>query len=869
MRNVKLSFMPALILAAAFLPTAHAGETLYNGIVLTDEWPPKIPELSREPMPVPYLDNRPEVVPIDVGRQLFVDDFLIEKTTLTRSHHAATYHPACPVLKPDKPWENDGMKGKPKKATAIPFGDGVWYDPADKTFKLWYMGSNLKRTCYATSQDGIHWTKPELDIVPGTNILLDQERDSDTVRLDLYEKDPSRRYKMFTTIPRPEGDGFKPAIYYSADGLHWGEPLIVGGGIGDRTTIFYNPFRNRWIYSIRSLIEPWGRSRRYAECTDLVEGMRDLGKIATLWLTADKLDPSNPHPAGKEAGPQLYNLDGVPYESLIVGLFSIWQGKSAEGAEKRNEILVGYTRDGFHWYRPCRTPFLGVNETDGAWNWANVQSCATGCLVMGDYLYFYTSGRAFDGDPACTGLALLRRDGFVSMDAGENTGTLTTRPVTFKGKYLFVNADIAAGGQLRVEVLDIDNKPITGYARNLCMPVTTNRTLQPIQWMESPDLAKLAGQPVRFRFHLTNGKLYSFWVSTDPSGASYGYVAAGGPGFTEPRDTAGQAAYRAAAEIVKTATTQPVSTQPSAELPRVGENPAKSWTCVTPHAAFTPRDTAESFVFDGKMWLSNGWRPIPGSKECILTRDLWNTTDGANWTRISDNTPYDPYSEMVVYKKKVWAIKKSVWNSDDGANWNEVLVKTPFCDRGYGESVVFKNLIWQLGSGDDVWSTGNGMFWQCAITKAPFGNRAATACATFDGKLWLMAGAIEKSNNPVEKGYKQKTTYNDVWSSSDGENWTCVTEHAPWAPRMWSVAVPYAGRLWLIGGYDNRNHRNLDDVWSTADGKTWERFVSPTYFAPRHEVSPYVYKGSLWVVAGNTWPVLNDVWRLTLQRVKQ
>lgn len=537
-----------VILAAPF--TALAGEKLHNGIVLPDQWPPKTKELSREVMPVPYLDKRPDVVPIDVGRQLFVDDFLIEDTTLTRTHHSAKYHPACPVMKPDKPWERDGMKDKPKKATAIPFGDGVWYDPADKIFKMWYMGSNLKRICYATSKDGIHWTKPELDIVPGTNILLDQERDSGAVWIDLNEKDASRRYKMFTTIPRPEGDGFKPAIYYSADGLHWGKPLIVGGGIGDRTTIAYNPFRDRWVYSIRSLIEPWGRSRRYCECTDLVEGLKNIGRDAVLWATADRLDPSNPHPGVKEPGPQLYNLDVIPYESLQVGLFSIWQGKSAEQAEKRNEVLVGYTRDGFHWYRPYRKPFAGVNETDGAWNWANVQSCATGCLVMGDQLYFYVSGRAQDGDPASTGLAILRRDGFVSMDAGDTAGTLTTRPLTFKGRHLFVNAD-ADGGELRAEILDADGKALPTFAASDFTPVTTDRTLQPVKWKTSSDLTPLAGKTVRIRFHLTRGRLYSFWISPDESGASYGYVAAGGPGFTEPRDTVGHAAYRAVAPIVR------------------------------------------------------------------------------------------------------------------------------------------------------------------------------------------------------------------------------------------------------------------------------------------------------------------------------
>ena len=39
---------------------------------------------SREPMPVPYLDSPPPVIPIAVGRQPFVDAFLIENTTLKR-----------------------------------------------------------------------------------------------------------------------------------------------------------------------------------------------------------------------------------------------------------------------------------------------------------------------------------------------------------------------------------------------------------------------------------------------------------------------------------------------------------------------------------------------------------------------------------------------------------------------------------------------------------------------------------------------------------------------------------------------------------------------------------------------------------------
>src|SRR6516162_2354192 len=81
---------------------------LENGIPLPSPWPPRRQGFAREPMMLPYLDSPPDVIPIDVGRQLFVDDFLIDKTTLKRTFHLTTYHPDTPVLKPDKPWEKEG-----------------------------------------------------------------------------------------------------------------------------------------------------------------------------------------------------------------------------------------------------------------------------------------------------------------------------------------------------------------------------------------------------------------------------------------------------------------------------------------------------------------------------------------------------------------------------------------------------------------------------------------------------------------------------------------------------------------------------------------------------------------------------------------
>ena len=59
-------------------------------------------------------------------------------------------------------------------------------------------------------------------------------------------------------------------------------------------------------------------------------------------------------------------------------------------------------------------------------------------------------------------------------------------------------------------------------------------------------MAGLAGKPVRIRFRVTDGDLYSFWVSPSEAGESRGFNAAGGPGFTGGIDNEGMNAYKAA-----------------------------------------------------------------------------------------------------------------------------------------------------------------------------------------------------------------------------------------------------------------------------------------------------------------------------------
>jgi len=517
-------------------------ETLYNGIRLPAEWPPRIEAPTFEPMSPPYLESPPPVIPINVGRQLFVDDFLIEETTMLRRHHTPVPYEGNPVLTHDKPWEKKGAA-----PTAMVFSDGVWYDPLDGLYKMWYMGGYTLATCYAVSGDGVHWYKPSLDVVPGTNIVHPRKRDSGVVWLDHEERNPDRRFKMFLRVAGPR-NGF--AVFWSPDGIHWGDPVHWAGPQKDRTTVFYNPFRKVWVYSIKDYDgEGIGRYRRYFEGPDPVSAADWKEGEPVFWVGADRLDPVPPGMHIDHA--ELYNLDAVAYESLIVGLFTVWKGPPnnlRDGRPKLNQVFVGYTRDGFHWSRPLRRPFIAASGDTTAWNWGNVQS-AGGCfLVVKDKLYFYYSGRTGlaiarkSTAEGATGLSVLRRDGFVSMDAGEEERTLTTRPVVFSGKRLFVNADARAGA-LRVEILDRGGEVIAPFSKDNCVPMKTDSTLEEIRWKGADDLSPLAGKEVRFRFHLENGSLFSFWVGPDESGASFGYVAAGGPGFRGPIDDVGRAVF--------------------------------------------------------------------------------------------------------------------------------------------------------------------------------------------------------------------------------------------------------------------------------------------------------------------------------------
>lgn len=517
---------------------------IYNGIELPTQWPPQRNYSSeiRSGMNPFYLTSKPAVVKVDVGRQLFVDNFLIAATTLSRKFHYPEYHPSNPVLGPDQTWEKQGANG----GFAAPFSDGVWYDETDGKFKMWYMAgggtyatSGAGITCYAESSDGISWTKPSLNVVSGTNIVRrGSVRDASSVWIDKQATDPSARYKMFEV----SGGAGKWAYHYltSFDGKAWRDNATPSGSIADRSTVYRNPFRDVWVWSMRHNVrvhsgDPYTvRARDYMEHKDPVAGNKAAkADLKNFWFGPWPNEQKHPVYNNNDGSPGIYNQDAIAYESIMLGFFSVWQGPendvcNRDGVIKRNQIMVGYSRDGYSWLREDMNPFLAVNDSPDAWNNGNLQSVVGSPLIVGDKLYFYLSGRKLvnGSEVVTTGLATLRRDGFASMSG---SGELQTEPMRFAGEYLFVNADVK--GDLLVEIQDKNGKVLEGFSKNDCIKVSGDNTKSAVTWKNNKTLKSLAGTTVRVKFYLNDGDLYAFWISDDATGESRGFTAGGGPGL--------------------------------------------------------------------------------------------------------------------------------------------------------------------------------------------------------------------------------------------------------------------------------------------------------------------------------------------------
>ena len=85
-----------------------------------------------------------------------------------------------------------------------------------------------------------------------------------------------------------------------------------------------------------------------------------------------------------------------------------------------------------------------------------------------------------------------------------------TKPIVFTGDELVVNCSTSAAGDIRVEILDADSRPIEGYTQADADGFFGDSIDHSLTWNGKTDVSPLAGKPIRLRFLLQDADLYSY-----------------------------------------------------------------------------------------------------------------------------------------------------------------------------------------------------------------------------------------------------------------------------------------------------------------------------------------------------------------------
>lgn len=122
-------------------------------------------------------------------------------------------------------------------------------------------------------------------------------------------------------------------------------------------------------------------------------------------------------------------------------------------------------------------------------------------------------------------------------------------------------------------------------------------------------------------------------------------------------------------------------------------------------------------VFKGRMWiLGGGTYDTPDRPDRLFYNDVWSSADGKAWTRHTESAPWHPrqYHEVAVFDGRLWVMegyhrdsgnRSDVWHSEDGVHWTEV-PGTPWLPRHAASVFVHDNALWMVAGNNmtpDVW----------------------------------------------------------------------------------------------------------------------------------------------------------------------
>lgn len=284
----------------------------------------------------------------------------------------------------------------------------------------------------------------------------------------------------------------------------------------------------------------------------------------------------------------------------------------------------------------------------------------------------------------------------------------------------------------------------------------------------------------------------------------------------------------------------------------------QAWNLISPNAA-TPKWSArmnpDVLFYKKQYWIIGTSYWNSPSNNIVSPHDIWVSPDGINWRLVNANPPFNNYyapfvSDFVGYYEyratvlndKMYVIGGKegngnhavVWSSTDGITWTVETASAPFENRMLFSLVSHNGKMYVIGGrysmnsygNSGVWSSSDGSHWTQMTAAPTFSNYLSNAKAiSFNDKIYLLGGFIQTTTSGSQSA--------KVWSSTDGNTWTLVSNTLPDASYTGfdtRDAIVANGQI-VLGNvaFDGTSNK----LWTTPDAITWTPVIPTPAWSTR------------------------------------
>lgn len=448
-----------------------------------------------------------------------------------------------PVIPMDKPWETQYNM---YFATAM-YDEGVyraWYTciPPDHLTRpgLRWRKSAGQVVCYAESNDGFTWRKPNLGFMryngEDTNIVYGREIgpygfQSGSVYKDPHAASASERYKLFymgevdsedldalkSQYQRRFGDEMTPKAFIpgekrntvrviaaavSPDGLRWTpvlDPLMVHYS-DTLNNVSWDEARGRYVGYFR-LRRAGRRVVARAETADFYHWPETPDTVLEPpldWLPSDDIYTNS-----KTVYPGTCDT-----HLMFPGVFRRF--------EDSRDIFLAASLDGLNWSFVPGGPVVERGAL-GSWSSGDLNPGIGLVPLSGDLIALpimaYTVPHKFprggEGPFGTPGWATWTRGRLAALVAAER-GEFSTPRLIFEGRELSLNVRTRRSGEVLVELQDDKGQPIPGFTFADADPIVADSVDRRVTWQGNANIGAYAGQKIILSFRLRSTHLYGF-----------------------------------------------------------------------------------------------------------------------------------------------------------------------------------------------------------------------------------------------------------------------------------------------------------------------------------------------------------------------